>query len=108
MNDDSSTSGTFWEHLDQLRGSIWRIVVAVTMAACVAFCFKDALFAAVLAPKHDTFVTYRLLSRVAQCLVPDAAPPSFAVELISTRLAGQFLWCHTASLSVHSDFLLPP
>lgn len=91
MNDDSSTSGTFWEHLDQLRGSIWRIVVAVTVAACVAFCFKDALFAAVLAPKHDTFVTYRLLSRVAQCLVPDAAPPSFAVELISTRLAGQFL-----------------
>ena len=42
---------TFWEHLDELRGRILRMLVAAVVAAVLCFCFKDVLFAVVLAPK---------------------------------------------------------
>lgn len=42
---------TFWEHLDELRGRLWRVVVAAVVAAVACFCFKEQLFAVVLAPK---------------------------------------------------------
>ena len=42
---------TFWDHLDALRSHLWRMLLAVLLAAVVCFCFKDLLFAAVLHPK---------------------------------------------------------
>lgn len=42
---------TFWDHLDALRSHLWRMLLAVLLAAVVCFCFKDLLFAAVLRPK---------------------------------------------------------
>ncbi|MBQ2511681.1 MAG: twin-arginine translocase subunit TatC [Bacteroidales bacterium] len=42
---------TFWEHLDELRSRLWRMVVAALASAVVCFCFKEPLFAVVLAPK---------------------------------------------------------
>ena len=44
---------TFWEHLDELRGRLWRILIATVAAAIVCFVFKEPLFAIVLAPKGD-------------------------------------------------------
>lgn len=76
---------TFWEHLDELRGTIWRSLAVTVAATIVAFCFKEQLFEAVLAPGKDSFVTYRLLDSLA------ATMPSFNVSLINTSLAGQFM-----------------
>lgn len=42
---------TFWDHLDALRSHLWRMLLAVLLAAVACFCFKDLLFAAVLRPK---------------------------------------------------------
>ena len=42
---------TFWEHLDELRSRLWRMMVAALIAAVVCFCFKEPLFAIILAPK---------------------------------------------------------
>lgn len=42
---------TFWEHLDELRSRVWRMLVAAVAAAVLCFCFKDTLFSVVLAPK---------------------------------------------------------
>lgn len=42
---------TFWEHLDELRSRLWRMLVAALVAAVVCFCFKETLFAVILAPK---------------------------------------------------------
>lgn len=50
---------TFWEHLDELRSCIVRIIVAVTAAGIVAFCLKEPLFDAILAPCHGDFFAYR-------------------------------------------------
>lgn len=71
---------TFWEHLEELRGCLWRIVVAVVMGSVAAFCFKEQLFDAVLAPCHSDFITYRIMK----------AEP-FTLHLVNTALAEQML-----------------
>ena len=86
---DNNSAMTFWDHLDVLRGSLLRMAVVTVACAVVAFAFKDAVFAAILAPKHDDFILYRLLAGVNSCLA-DGSPSSFHVELINTGLAEQF------------------
>lgn len=86
---DNNSAMTFWDHLDVLRGSLLRMAVVTVACAVVAFAFKDAVFAAILAPKHDDFILYRLLAGVNRWLA-DGSPSSFHVELINTGLAEQF------------------
>ena len=76
--DDAQMS--FWEHLDVLRDSIIRMVVAAVVLGVVAFCLKEPLFDIVLAPKDSDFITYRWLGGEA-----------FSINLINTGLAEQFL-----------------
>ena len=71
---------TFWEHLDVLRDSIIRMIVAAVVIGVVAFCLKEPLFDIVLAPKDSDFITYRWLGGEA-----------FSINLINTGLAEQFL-----------------
>ncbi len=71
---------TFWDHLDELRGVIIRILVISALAAVVAFCLKEQLFAIVLAPRSSDFITYRLMG---------VAP--FSVNLMNTGLTEQFM-----------------
>lgn len=71
---------TFWEHLDVLRDSIIRMIVAAVVMGVVAFCLKEPLFDIVLAPKDSDFITYRWLGG-----------EPFSINLINTGLAEQFL-----------------
>ena len=90
---------TFWEHLDELRGSLIRMAVAVVACAIVAFLFKEELFGIILAPQDEGFITYRLLDKVSQALMPSAAAVGgLDVQLINTGLAHQFLLHVRASL----------
>ena len=80
---------SFWEHLNVLRAAIVKIVAIVTVFGITAFCFKEELFAVVLAPKNDGFVTYRLFNQIAAWAGGETR--SFAVQLINTGLAQQFI-----------------
>ena len=80
---------SFWEHLDVLRAAIVKIVAVAVVFGIAAFCFKEELFAVVLAPKNDGFITYRLFNRIAAWA--DGETGSFAVQLINTGLAQQFI-----------------
>ncbi|MBR1411273.1 MAG: twin-arginine translocase subunit TatC [Prevotella sp.] len=71
---------TFWDHLDELRSVIIRILVITVLAAIVAFCLKDELFAIVLAPRTSDFITYRLMG-----------VEPFSVHLMNTGLTEQFI-----------------
>ena len=71
---------SFWEHLDVLRGSIIRMLVATAIMAVGAFCLKDVLFDLVLAPSHDDFFVYRWMG----------AEP-FQIHLINTGLTEQMM-----------------
>ena len=71
---------TFWDHLDELRSVIIRILVITGVAAAVAFCLKEELFAVVLAPRTSDFITYRLMG-----------VEPFNIHLMNTGLTEQFM-----------------
>lgn len=75
----------FWDHLEELRGSLLKSVVAVAVAAVVAFCCKQWLFAIVMAPSRSDFVTYRLFTRLT------GLSDTFRVSLFNPDLAQQFI-----------------
>ncbi|MBQ9678401.1 MAG: twin-arginine translocase subunit TatC [Prevotella sp.] len=71
---------TFWDHLDELRTSLLRIMGAIVLFGIIAFCLKDELFAVVLAPRSSDFITYRLLG-----------VDNFSIHLMNTGLTEQFM-----------------
>ena len=81
---------SFWEHLDELRSMLIKIILVTIVCGMVAFLFKDELFAVVLAPGHSDFITYHWMSAVST-MVGEAAAEHFDVQLINTGLAGQFI-----------------
>lgn len=86
MSDEQSTSMTFWDHLDQLRDVLVKVICVAVAFGIVAFIFKEELFNIVLAPKENDFITYRILRRISRGSLPD-----FSVSLINTGLAEQFI-----------------
>lgn len=85
-----SVTQTFWDHLDVLRSVILKIIAVAVLFSIVAFIFKDEVFAVVLAPKGDDFVTYRWLSDISM-LLDKGVVSGFNVDLINTGLAEQFI-----------------
>ena len=71
---------TFWDHLDELRSVLIRILVVTVLVAAVAFCLKDELFAVVLAPRTSDFITYKLMG-----------VEPFSIHLMNTGLTEQFM-----------------
>ena len=77
---EAAESKSFWDHLEDLRGSLIRILVAALGFSMLAFCFKDLLFKVVLAPKDSTFFMYRLFGG-----------GDFSIQLMNTGLTEQFM-----------------
>ena len=71
---------TFWDHLDELRGTLIRIICAVVLFGIVAFLLKDELFSIVLAPRSSDFITYRLIGT-----------EDFSIHLMNIGLTEQFM-----------------
>lgn len=71
---------TFWDHLDELRTRLFRMIVVAMLFSVFAFLFKEQLFCAILAPKNGDFITYHLLGI-----------PNFSIQLINTGLTEQFM-----------------
>lgn len=71
---------TFWDHLDELRFSLFRILGAIALFGIMAFVLKDELFAVVLAPRSSDFITYQLLG-----------VGYFSIHLMNTGLTEQFM-----------------
>ncbi len=86
------TTQTFWDHLDDLRSVLIRIVVAVLLCSVGAFCLKDIVFWVILAPQSSDFVAYKVMESVAGKFATVAGPlESLSTRLINTGLAQQFL-----------------
>ena len=68
---------SFWDHLDELRTCLIRIIIVVLVGAIVAFAMKTEVFSIVLAPTKSEFITYRWSSQFG-----DIA--DFNVNLIKT------------------------
>ena len=69
---------SFWDHLEALRGTIFRSLLAVSLLSVLGFVFKRPLFTAVFLPASPDFFIYRLLGW------------DFRLDLINVELAAQF------------------
>lgn len=71
---------TFWDHLEDLRKSIFRVAVALVGVTVVLFFLKGFLFEdVVLAPSESSFWLYRLLG------------VDFELSLVNIEVAAQFM-----------------
>ncbi len=53
---------SFWDHLEVLRGTLFRSLLVVTFFSVIVFCFKTFVFDdLILAPTRSDFFIYRLL-----------------------------------------------
>lgn len=100
---------TFWEHLEELRGSLIRMVVVVMVLGVVVFFFKEKLFGVILAPQSEDFITYRVLERLSELVRADgiSGMDGLNVSLINTGLAHQFVLHVKASLFIGTLLALP-
>jgi len=90
---------SFWEHLEQLRGMLWRVCILWIALSLVLFVFKDEMFGIILAPRTNSFITYRWLNIIAS-LIGGGSIPDFSLQLINTEIAGQFMTHVRAALCV--------
>lgn len=86
-------SMTFWEHLEELRWSIFRIAIAAVMAMVVIFIIMPQMFTGfVLGPTTSEFFLYKWLGSLGQLpFLPDFAAGEFKVDIISINVASQFM-----------------
>lgn len=73
-----SSDMSFWDHLEALRGNLWRSVLAVLAASGIFLFFPKTLFKAVLWPTQANFPLYRLPGL------------DFSMDLINIELSAQF------------------
>lgn len=74
------TEMSFWDHIEALRGTLFRSVLAVGIASIGFLCFPKPLFKAVFWPTRSDFPLYRL---------PGV---DFSMDLINIELSAQFFF----------------
>ena len=71
---------TFWDHLEELRGSLFRMLGVYVAAVVALFFFKGFLFDnIILAPSQSDFFLYQLLGA------------DFSMTLVNIEVAAQFM-----------------
>lgn len=71
---------TFWDHLEDLRKSIFRMMAVLAGSAVILFFFKNFLFDdVILAPAGSDFILYRLVG------------VDFSLSLVNLEVAAQFM-----------------
>lgn len=80
---------TFWDHLDVLRGTLFRSAVAVILFSVLFFIFKTELFEFVFAPTKDDFLVYRWFgSEMNMTLVNLEISAQFFIHLKVAMMCG--------------------
>ena len=69
---------SFWDHLEVLRGTLFRSVLAVALVSVIFLFIPGPLFKAVLWPSQPDFILYRLLGL------------DFGMSLINIDISAQF------------------
>ena len=58
---------SFWEHLEELRWHVIRILIVLTITSSVAFLYPEIVYdKIILGPKSPDFITYKLLCQFSQ------------------------------------------
>ena len=90
---DKSDTMTFWDHLDILRMSLFRILGAVLIAFIGCFIAMPYIFDKfILGPATSDFFLYKWLATIGNMpFGPDLSDSGFHVDIINIHVASQFM-----------------
>ncbi|MDR1879756.1 MAG: twin-arginine translocase subunit TatC [Tannerellaceae bacterium] len=94
---------SFWDHLEELRWTLFRSVLALFLFAVGFFAFmrgENGLFdMVIMAPTRGDFITYRLFCLVGSSFsfMNEFCDTAFEIEIINIKLAAQFFIHMTTS-----------
>jgi len=110
MNKSIDSEKSFWDHLDDLRTTLFRIAGFVGIASLVFFAFMKGIFDhIILAPSRNDFFLYQWINEISKKIpyFPDFITGTFNVKVININLASQFLVHLTSSLWFAVVFSFP-
>ncbi|HLN52451.1 MAG TPA: twin-arginine translocase subunit TatC [Lentimicrobium sp.] len=83
---------SFWDHLDALRGHLFRSAIAIVVFFIAAFINRTLIFDdIILAPKEPTFFTNRMLCQLGEWLkIEGMCLGDFKLDIVNLNLSGQF------------------
>lgn len=89
QNDEMS----FWDHLEALRWTLFRCILALFVFTIASFSVMRYLFDnVIMAPCYADFATYKLMCKVTSSMsfLPDFCDSTFKVDIVNIKLATQF------------------
>jgi sec-independent protein translocase protein TatC len=104
---------SFWDHLEELRWTVFRSIFALVILAIGFFAFMrgdDGIFPnVILGPTQGDFITYRLFCSVASsfAFLSEFCDTTFRIEIINIKLATQFFTHMTTSFWLALVFAFP-
>lgn len=101
---------SFWEHLEEFRWTLIRILLAIASGTVLGFILIPRIFETIiLAPRSSNFVTYRLLQKAGEYLpfLPDFSAQSFSVEILNINMTTQFMTYISASFAFGMLLAIP-
>lgn len=91
-NSQNTAEMSFIDHLEALRGHLFRAIIAVVTGAILIAVFnKFFIQKIIMGPTHSDFPTYRLMCRLAEKVnIQTLCMGEIGVKMQSTTVAGQF------------------
>lgn len=83
---------TFWDHLEDLRWTLFRSIIALVLFVVIGFSFMDWIFEhIILAPCYPDFFLYRWMCAITRGIpfIPDFCDQSVMIELQNINLTSQ-------------------
>ncbi|MDD6210865.1 MAG: twin-arginine translocase subunit TatC [Bacteroidales bacterium] len=91
---------SFWDHLEELRWTLFRSILALFIFTIAGFAVMPYLFDnVVMAPCRSDFVLYKYMCMISSrfTVLPDFCNENFHVDIINIKLASQFFTHMTSS-----------
>ena len=84
---------SFWDHLEELRWTFFRVIIALMVFAVGAFIIMPWFFdTVIMAPARSDFLLYDVLCKITRNIpfLPDFCDNNFHVEIINFELTAPF------------------
>lgn len=97
---ESNAEMTFWDHLEDLRWTLIRAVIALFIFAVLSFIFLPQIFdSVILGPTKSDFFLYKYLCKISSAIpfFPNFCDDTFKVDIININVTSQFFRHMTTS-----------
>lgn len=106
IDNKNQTEYSFWDHLEVLRWSIMRILIALGIGFLIAFFLMPSIFdKVILAPSKQDFFLYRWLASIGGAGI--FSGDNFSTDIININVASQFMTHISTSLWVGLMLVFP-